>query len=283
VGPGTLRFDRASGRLASLHRDDRPIVTSGPALQLWRAATDNDGIRAWGGAGKPLARWLAWGLQDLSVETLRCEVSRRRDALHVDIAQRATTGAGQRVEHAQRWEVRADGALRMLHQIRVPEALADLPRVGVRLHLAEGTDRLRWLGRGPHESYSDRKQGAHLGVHHGSVAQQWVPYVLPQENGNKTDVRWLSLAGDQAGLRVESRRPFEFSVHHATAQEIFAARHVHELSRRADVVLNLDARQCGVGSASVGPETPARHRVGPGRHRLELRLRAFGREDPAAP
>jgi len=88
-------------------------------------------------------------------------------------------------------------------------------------------------------------------------------------------VRWLQLSGERDVLRIDARPRLEFSAHHYTAEELFAARHLNDLSPRPDVVLSLDARQCGVGSASVGPETPARHRVHPGRHRLRYRLRAF--------
>jgi beta-galactosidase len=274
AGAIALAFDRAEGQLTSLRREDRELIVRGPALQLWRAATDNDGIRAWGGAGKPLARWLAWGLADLSPETEGLDVSRTRDGVRVAIAQRVRTGNGSLVRHEHVYQLHRDGELLVDHVVEVPDSLSDLPRVGVRMHLAPGLEQLAWLGRGPHESYCDRKQGAFIGIHRGSVTEQFVPYVLPQENGNKTEVRWLSLAGERDVLRIEARPRLEFSAHHHTAEDLFAARHLNDLDPRPDVVLNLDARQCGVGSASVGPETPARHRVGAGRHRLRYRLRA---------
>ena len=79
-------------------------------------------------------------------------------------------------------------------------------------------DRFRWWGRGPHENYSDRKESAELGLWSGTVNEQFVPYVRPQENGNKEEVRWLELTdGTGHGLRVENnnvkrRSPFPRSI-----------------------------------------------------------------------
>ncbi|MGH0030541.1 MAG: beta-galactosidase small subunit, partial [Myxococcota bacterium] len=271
AGALELRFDRAASALDVVRCGGRDRVLEGPRLQLWRAATDNDGIRAWNGAGKPLARWLAWGLDRLALEPGPFAVREGRDRVTVTCVQHGVTRAG-RVRHEQVLTVHGDGSLRSDHTIDVPEALDDLPRVGVRLRLAGDLEELAWFGRGPHETHRDRRQAV-VGVHRGRLEAQWVPYVLPQENGNKTEVRWLALDGPAGGLRVDAGRPIEFSVHRFTAEEIYAARHQTDLVPRDHWVLNLDARQCGVGSASVGPETPARHRVGPGRHRLRFDLR----------
>jgi beta-galactosidase len=78
-----------------------------------------------------------------------------------------------------------------------------LPKVGLQLVLAEGMETLTWYGRGPHETYPDRKTGARVGIHEGSVTDQDVPYIVPQDHGNKTDVRWAALRSAQGvGLFV---------------------------------------------------------------------------------
>ncbi|MBW7462172.1 beta-galactosidase subunit alpha, partial [Paenibacillus sepulcri] len=72
------------------------------------------------------------------------------------------------------------------------EGLPPLPRFGLELRMPGGYDQLSWLGRGPHECYSDRKESGKLGLYAGTVEEQFVPYIKPQENGNKSEVRWAA-------------------------------------------------------------------------------------------
>ena len=137
----------------------------------------------------------------------------------------------------------------------IPSAgLPFLPRAGLQCVLAEGLDQMTWFGRGPHECYVDRQEGAPVGLYRGRVEDQYVPYVVPQENGNKTGVRWVSLTGDDGiGLLAAAEPHLEVSAHHYTTQNLTEATHPYELNRLAEVVLNLDHGQSGLGSASCGP------------------------------
>ena len=129
-----------------------------------------------------------------------------------------------------------------------------LPRFGLQMHLPEGFEQLAWYGRGPHENYNDRNEGAAVGIYHSTVAEQFVPYVLPEENGNKTDVRWVTLTNTAGvGLKASADRLLEMSAHHFTPEDLTAARHPHEVKYRPEVVLHLDYGQSGLGSASCGP------------------------------
>ena len=89
------------------------------------------------------------------------------------------------------------------------------------LALQPGLDRLTWFGRGPHENYPDRKAGAAVGRYSAAVAEMYVPYIVPQEHGNRCDVRWLRLVdAEGAGLRIEFAEPIQFSASHFTTLEI---------------------------------------------------------------
>jgi beta-galactosidase len=134
--------------------------------------------------------------------------------------------------------------------------LPPLPRVGVRMTLPGGYESFTWYGRGPHETYADRKTGAPVGVYSGTVDDQCVPYITPQENGNKTDVRWVSLTNESGigllavGHTTDGNSPLlEVSAHHFTAGDLVAARHTYELNRCEGIALNLDYRQSGLGGA----------------------------------
>ena len=155
-----------------------------------------------------------------------------------------------------------------------------LPRIGLQLHLPEGFEQLAWYGRGPHENYVDRNAGAPVGVYRGTVDEQFVPYVVPEENGNKTDVRWVTLTNAAGtGLHASADRLLEVSAHHFTPEDLTAAGHPHEIVRRPEVVLHLDYGQSGLGSASCGPGRLDKYRLKPEETRYRVHLRPFSVTD----
>jgi len=100
------------------------------------------------------------------------------------------------------------------------------------------------------------------------VRDQYVPYVLPQEHGNKTGLRWMRLCSPDAAVRFVPARPCEGSATRFTPQDLFAAKHTTDLTPRAEVIVNLDAAQRGLGTASCGPDTLDRYKIPAGAHEL---------------
>ena len=97
-------------------------------------------------------------------------------------------------QHETTYSIFTDGVIQVDNCVRIPDAIDLLPKLGVQMALRPAFEQLAWLGRGPHESYIDRKTSADVGLYEGLVAEQYERYVRPQDNGNKTDVRWLTLA-----------------------------------------------------------------------------------------
>jgi beta-galactosidase len=157
--------------------------------------------------------------------------------------------------------------------VQVPEDWPELPRIGVLLRLPSSMQALSWYGRGPHESYVDRKAGARIGLHSGTVDEQYVPYIVPQEHGNKTDVRWIRLA-DQAGagIRVSGRPLLEAGVSRYRQADLTRAAHTADLRAGKSIYLTLDLKQRGLGGASCGPDTLPKYRIQPGVHRFAFSL-----------
>ena len=270
-----LEVDRSTGRMTHLDFKGLEPLLEGPRLQVWRAPTDNDGVKAWGGHGKPLGRWRDLGLEKLEVQKTSVRGTRHADgSVSIGVSQETNVG----VAHRHVYRLAEPGVVSVENVFRVPPELFDLPRMGVRLRLGAAFDRLTWLGRGPHESYMDRKLGAALGLWQSTVEDEYVSYIVPQEHGNHTDVRWLSLCNERKhGLRVEVgpiEEPLEFSASHFTAEDLTAASHTCQLEPRSEVILNLDRFQRGVGTGACGPDTLPRYRMKPGRHRLAFRLRS---------
>jgi beta-galactosidase len=246
----------------------------GPKFQLWRAATDNDGLRLLPerpGAG-PLPRWLALGL-----DRLEQRLEDVRVAGHgVEIVHRASgRGDWSDVLHRQRLRLLADGGLLVEEEVELGDDLRDLPRIGVVLTLPGALDRLAWFGRGPWDDYSDRRASAVVARWESTVDDQYVPFILPQEHGHHGDVRRLALTRtDGAGLVVEGRPAIGFTASRYTADDLYRARHTIDLEPRDAVVLSLDHAQRGLGTASCGPDTLPRYRLLEPRYRFAYVLRS---------
>lgn len=272
------------GRLGLFRVRDTTLLLSGPRPQIWRAPTDNDGIKLEFEAGiandwtkrKPLWRWLERGLAQARLDVLdvtcrpapggRMRVTRK-------LALRCKGGA---VLYTSVCSVAGDGTLAFRDTFRVDRSLDDLPRLGVTVTAPADLTRLAWFGRGPHENYRDRNASAHLAVHHSTVADRYVPYILPQEHGNLTDVRWIELRGKgRAGLRATPQHPCEASASHFTPHDLDRARHTVDLQPRPEVHLNLDVAQRGLGTMSCGPDTLPPYIIRAGTHTLAYTLSAL--------
>ena len=270
-------FDKTSGTLIALGTETGGPLLQGPLLNVWRAATDNDGIKAWTGQeNKPLGRWRALGLHAIEHRLRSVRLVRASKASAVVEVVHEASGRAQwdDFEHTHRYTLLPTGELRVENQVRVGEAITDVPRIGVSLQLSPRLVQLEWFGRGPWENYSDRKASAMVGLYRGTVTEQYVPYIVPQEHGHKTDVRHAQLTDAAgAGLRVEGDPTFEFSASHFTDDDLFRARHTPDLTPRPEVFLNLDHAQRGLGTASCGPDTLERYRLRDARYRFAFILR----------
>ena len=225
-------------------------------LALWRAPTDNDGFKLLpelserlGVGGQALRLWKQAGL--------------------------GHTPADELVEHRCDRSVSDDGlAVTYRHRVRVPAALADLPRVGVRFSLPGRFHELRWFGRGPHENYPDRNASAMLGVWTGNPDTP--PYLVPQEFGLRTDTRWLecidSLSGDMVRVDVIEPVALHVSATNFHSEDLFVAANQADLWPRDELVVHLDVAHRGLGTASCGPDVLPQYRLPAGDFSFSYRL-----------
>ena len=272
----SVSFRRSAGTLISLNFAGRDMLAqttnglAGPVLQMFRAPTDNDK-----GFGNWLARdWREAGLTNLIRQVVAFEVSQPKSG-EVKISTTATSSAatGGFKLHTT-WKVHGDGSVDMDNHFEPFGELPWLPRIGVVMSVAGEFQSFRWCGRGPFENYSDRKQSADIGIWSGTVAGQFVPYVRPQENGNKEDVRWATLTdADGKGLLVVAEEnPIAVSALPFTAADLISVRHNFGLKPRSETILSLDARQSGLGNSSCGPGVLERYAVPPQPYHLHLRF-----------
>ncbi|SDT89701.1 beta-galactosidase [Verrucomicrobium sp. GAS474] len=274
-----------AGRIVAFRVKGKELLLAGPELQIWRGPTDNDGIKGWTHeAWRTLGKWRAAGLDKTEIVAAPATAKKNADGTVtvalVHTAQCAASAKAVVLKHS--YTLAPDGTLAAENVFTVEKnkenTFADLPRLGVTLTLPAGFEALEWFGRGPWENYADRKRSALVDRHASTVTGQYVPYVMPQEHGNHTDVRWLTL-GNRNGalLAVEAAPggPLEFSASHYTAHDLYAALHTHELEAKArpETILNLDFKQRGLGTQSCGPETLPQYQIGTGTFRWNYVLK----------
>ncbi|MFF2897110.1 glycoside hydrolase family 2 TIM barrel-domain containing protein [Streptomyces sp. NPDC057966] len=245
LGPGV--FDAVTGDPVRLGA----VPLEGFRLDVWRAPTDNDNGAAWQPDEQYGPRWRESGLHRMRHRVDAVEIG--EDALVVR-ARVAPAGGGLGLRTAFRWT--ADGERLGLTVSVVPEGewRVPLPRLGVRFGLPAPYGAARWFGGGPGEAYPDTRAASVLGRWRMSVDEMQTPYVRPQENGARADVRWAELTDDGgAGVRVEGGAPFWFTARRWTSEQLDAAGHVPELRAGGRVWVNLDHAVHGMGSGSCGP------------------------------
>jgi len=269
---GDFQFGFDASGLSQIHIGDTLLAKSGPRPNIWRAPIDNDGIKGWTGPqAKALDRWRDQGLFESVYE---CQTSTLKTSANGVIAQSRgiiSTRAGS-IRYSNDIAFLPDHRITFTHRFRVPKALTDLPRLGVRWTLDQAFEALKWFGHGPHETYCDRKMSGRACVHESTVSSEYVPYILPQEHGNHTDVRWLSLASDTIEATFKAASQMEASATRYPQEQLLPAFHTYELSPSAEVTICLDVMQRGVGGASCGPDTLPQYRLGYGEFELTYDL-----------
>jgi len=251
------------------------VAIGWPELSVMRAPTDNAGIQVgWMTGVGVRGRWVRRGLDQLSAERgtprRRHGVIERRVDWHPGVE-------GEPIVHRQRVSIEDNGGVRFDEHVEVPKVYKDLARVGVTFALPAGFEDVAWYGLGPHETYADRCR-AEVGQWRSTVLDQYVDYVFPQHHGTHHDTRWFELSGhDQTALRVVADRPIAFSALHHSVEDLTAARHTVDLVARPETFVHLDVAHRGLGTASCGPDTLPRFRVGPGRYRWSWAIRGGAR------
>jgi len=274
----SITFDKPSGVITSLKAQGVQLVAAPLRPHFWRAPIDNDrgnGMSSrcglWHRAGE------SWVVDQFTVKhespaVVRIEATGRLPELEAryDVTYRVF-GSGDVVIDA---DYQAGD-----------KKLPEMPRFGMQMTLPAGFEQLTWFGRGPQENHFDRKDGYPVGLYRGTVAEQFVDYSEPQENGNKTDVRWLTLTNRQGvGLLAVGMPLLSASALHYTTADLQSAAHTHEMTRRDQITLNLDYKQMGVGGDnSWGARTHPEFLLTDKAYRYRFRLRAYNTKEGVSP
>jgi beta-galactosidase len=238
---------------------------------FWRAPTDNDF-----GNGHP-ERTVVWKTAGRDAELKRMQVNEEAGRVVVETRYNLP-GVNGKLE--VRYEVFGSGEIRVQTSLSgLGSGQPEIPRIGWALRMPVAFERVKWYGRGPHENYIDRRTSAFVGQYESRVADLYEPYVRPQENGYRCDVRWVRFANDSGeGLELAGLPLVGFSAHHNTVDDFDAGAertgHTYDIKPKPHIFINLDYRQMGVGgNDSWGARPLPQYVIPPGEYEYSFMLR----------
>ena len=261
----TYTFDKNTGLLSSLVFKEKEYLKQGPKFNIWRAPLANE-LDAWGtfftsighqseGMGKNMSNgWYALGLNNLEHEVSAIEIIKNKSEMGLKIVSLATSNkdaTGFLNEFT--YTITKDGEI-TLHTKSSPagEFTHWIPKMGLQLQLPDSFQQIKWYGRGPYETYPDRKTGAKFGRYETTVKADEVPYIIPQDYGNKTDVYWTTISDDNGnGLLIKGDQTFNTSTQIYDTDNLTRAYYRGQLKDVDYITLNLDHKMSGVGGTAI--------------------------------
>jgi beta-galactosidase len=255
-----LSIDKTTGLISSMEYYGDELLKASPRPDFWRAPTDNDlPIKDY---GDKIAPWQKAGNHTKLVSIKLIKESKYQAKVEVEhymseIASRYFTT----------YHVFGNGEVKVdVYFYAAPHnKQSDIPRLGTLFELDQEYSQVSWYGRGPHENYMDRNTSAHIGIYQSNVTDLYVPYVRPQENGYRSDVRNVSFYNqDGKGITFKGEPLIGFGAqyydtadYHTTADEVKAKNlHPHELPKKQRIFVNIDYIQRGVGGTNTWGAKP---------------------------
>jgi beta-galactosidase len=274
TGPGfAITISKESGQLSQYKLGNNKLLVKGLVPDFWRAPIDNDfgndfpiHSKIWRKAGER-----AKDVEVISVKSDSCvQVTSTMNLCDQDnkvIADYKTV-----------YSIYSNGAIKVSNQFSKVDSTPEIMRMGMNMQMPREYEYMTWYGRGPHESYWDRKTSALVGLYSGLVKDQFWAYLRPQENGNKTDVRWMTLKNAQGeGLRFKGLPLLNVTAKHVIMEDLESPgrtdgrqregvkpvnRHTTDVKPRNLTFINIDYKQLGVGGdTSWGAMTHKKYRL----------------------
>lgn len=249
-----IKFSKTIGSLSSYKYKGKELISSYLRLNAFRLPTDNDGSKT--------GSWDNLGIRKLNAKGVSAEYTKSDDGKTVNLSLQTayTTTTGTRFDVSYNFIVVADGTIMVNSFIKPSCTSAIIPKLGFRLEMPSDMEQFSWFGRGPWDSYRDRKEACFPGIYKSTVTAQYEEYVKPQEHGTKQEVRWMALTNAEGtGLLFSCPDQMAGSAVHFRPEDNYTnagtrAKHPTEFKTCAQTIVNLDAATRGLGNNSCGPD-----------------------------
>lgn len=291
-------IDKSTAELSSLQFKGTEYLESGPVFNVWRAPTAND-MDPWGsymfssdnrtpGYGRSIDNQLrTLGMRDLVTQVDEVKVIQLNETevkVRLKVFSNSSLPANRRLnwggffsafERNETWTFSASGKIDLEQEIIPHGPMPDmLPKIGLQFELPKAFSAVEYYGRGPFENYPDRKTGAKVSRYHSTADSMYVPYIIPQEYGNRSDVRWLKVENaDGKGLLIQGGDWLNFSLHKYSTDNLSRATYTYQLKEAPNTILNVDFEVSGVGGTAI--RQLQKYRVRPGVRNYKLSITPF--------
>lgn len=266
AGENEINFSKSKGTVETIVKNGKVLMQEGPRLDFWRAPIDNDGtglkaryvdgkMQVDGQGGRLTKWWDREGYPYMKKEVQEVSYTYEGSILTIkvkSVMKSKKPDNGFNVH--EMFSIDDSGCIWLRCDIEPFGNLVEVARVGYEMIMPKQFDLFEWYGRGPLDAYVDRNDGACFGLYSGTVDEQFVNYIFPQENGNKYDVRWMSLTDKSGnGMKVSGSQPIEVNVRHYTTMELAEALHPYDLKPIDGTVLHVNYKMGPLGNESCGP------------------------------
>ncbi len=274
-------FDKVKGRLIEGYRYGYRVINEGPALNFWRAPIDNDMYLLEDYYKKYFVHLWHEVVEDFSYEVME-------NYIVINVAtMNGTTNSAWYYSSNYEYKIYPSGdilfAVKGIPAGKIENAPKMLPRIGVKVNINKDLYKVQWYGKGPGESYVDSKECNLIGVYKNTVDELFTNYVKPQENGNRTEVKWVSLTNDRGmGLMAVAEDKLNFSAMYYETIDLEKAKHTIDLKERDYIVLNLDYKQNGLGTNSCGQNQLDKYRCKFEPFNLSMKISLYNNKEISA-
>lgn len=269
----SVSINSNTGLISRYEVGGKELISKTVRPNFWRASTDNDRSRQWD-THQTMAFWKSADQKQIKLDLQEEKVGPQV----VILLLKQQLGQGEAENHFL-YTIRANGSIEIKSTLTANSQLPWIPRIGMEMGINKTLSYITWLGKGPHENYTDRNSGAFIGRYESSIAEFPTNYVFPQENGNRTGTKWVTfLDNQQQGFRIEGNS-FEFSAQPYSNENLEAAKLVCELEDNDFITVNIDHKQMGVGGFNSWSWKAApleKHRIKAGNYQYSITISPLG-------
>ena len=269
----SVAFDNVTGQIESYLVKGTELLNGALKDNYWRAPTLNDEVDSWA-----LPRWKKAGLQHLTAKTGGLHFERLdSNTVSVNAAVEYYDGMGQlQIVVNKVYLIDGEGNISITNRVEPMERVTSLPKIGMQFAMPLEYKNLTYFGKDT-ENYPDRNASGKIGLYHVDALDLFEQHVVPQDNGNHSETRWLALTNDKSnvGLFVTMPEPFNFSIYNYDDDNLTTARRINQLQPKDYLTVNVDYKQAPIGTATCGPGVDERYVIGNQVYEYVVLLRAF--------
>jgi len=267
IGSNKVLFDKNMGEIKSVSRNNA-VLLEDLSNAFWRAPIDND---------QNIQRsWRKAGLDSVLSKVINVNVRKGIDYVSITVKKEHKAQGKECGFYTEEiYTIFGNGLIKL--EVKIDpfgELPVTLPRIGYEARVPSEYSQVSWYGKGFGSSYVDRSEGMKTGIYSGDDESLFINYPVPQENGNRSEVRWMEMADkNDKGINVSGDQLLNFSVRKYTTENLTKARHPFNLKELPFSVLNIDMEQGPIGNRSCGPEALEKYWLKPDKKKYVIYIR----------